>query len=101
MTQIEIQAVRRQLKCFGIDVPSLLVFLNITSLFEFSRKLVETKKSQIYFLLDKLISLVLTLPYSKETTNRAFSAIKLIKTTHQNKAYSDFFFFFRLYDCRC
>lgn len=36
MTQIEIKAVRRQLKCFGIDVPSLLVFLNITSLFEFS-----------------------------------------------------------------
>lgn len=78
MTQIETQDVRRQLKCFGIDVPSLRVFLN--------RKLVEIKKSQIYFLFDKLISLVLTLPYSKETTNKAFSTIKLIKTTHQNKA---------------
>ncbi|KDO67758.1 hypothetical protein CISIN_1g039693mg [Citrus sinensis] len=44
----------------------------------------------IYFLLDRLIRLVLILPVSTATTERAFSAMKLIKTTHQNKMENEF-----------
>ncbi|KAH9781335.1 TTF-type domain-containing protein [Citrus sinensis] len=79
-TKIELQALRRQLECFEIDIHSLQEFQNITSLSELCRRLVETRKSQIYFLLDRLIRLMLTLPVSTATTERAFSAMKLIKT---------------------
>ncbi|KAH9743315.1 TTF-type domain-containing protein [Citrus sinensis] len=89
-TKIELQALRRQLECFEIDIHSLQEFQNITSLSELCRRLVETRKSQIYFLLDRLIRLVLTLPVSTATTERAFSAMKLIKTTHRNKMENEF-----------
>ncbi|KAH9671067.1 TTF-type domain-containing protein [Citrus sinensis] len=73
-----------------IDIRSLQEFQNITSLSELCRRLVETRNSQIYFLLDRLIRLVLTLPVSTATTERAFSAMKLIKTTHRNKMENEF-----------
>ncbi|KAH9781334.1 TTF-type domain-containing protein [Citrus sinensis] len=65
-TKIELQALRRQLECFEIDIHSLQEFQNITSLSELCRRLVETRKSQIYFLLDRLIRLMLTLPMENE-----------------------------------
>ena len=46
--------------------------------------------SQIYFLLDRLIRLVLTLPISTATTNRAISTMKLIKATHRNEMENEF-----------
>ena len=89
-TKIELQALRRQLECFEIDIHSLQEFQNITSLSELCRRLVEIRKSQIYFLLDRLIRLVLTLPVLTATTERAFSAMKLIKITHRNKMENEF-----------
>ncbi|XP_024039248.1 uncharacterized protein LOC112097887 [Citrus clementina] len=89
-TKIELQVLRRQLECFEIDIHSLQEFQNITFLSELCRRLVETRKSQIYFLLGRLIRLVLTLPVSTATTERAFSAMKLIKTTHRNKMENEF-----------
>jgi hypothetical protein len=47
--------------------------------------LIETGKVSIYFLIDRLVRLVLTLPVSTATTERAFSAMKLVKTTLRNK----------------
>jgi len=40
--------------------------------------------------IDRLIRLVLTLPVSTATTERAFSAMKLLKTRLQNKMEDDF-----------
>ena len=40
--------------------------------------------------IDRLIRLVLTLPVSTATTERAFSAMKLLKTRLQNKMKDDF-----------
>ncbi|ESR45145.1 hypothetical protein CICLE_v10003881mg [Citrus x clementina] len=51
-----------------LNIHSLLEFQNITSLSKLCRRLVETRKSRIYFLLDRLIHLVLTLPVSTATT---------------------------------
>ena len=42
-------------------------------------------KSKIYFLIDRLIRLVLTLPVSTTTTERAFSTMKLLKTRLRNR----------------
>ena len=56
----------------------------------FSLGLVETRKSHLFFLIDRLIHLVLTLPVSTASTERAFSAMKLVKTSLRNKMDDDF-----------
>jgi hypothetical protein len=62
----------------------------MSSFFELCQKLVETRKGSIYFLIDILVHLVLTLPVSTATTERAFSAMKLVKTTLRNKMEDEF-----------
>ncbi|KAG2588621.1 hypothetical protein PVAP13_5NG348962 [Panicum virgatum] len=57
---------------------------------DFCRQLVETKKAEDYYLIDRLIRLVLTLLVSTATTERAFSAMKLIKTRLHNKMEDEF-----------
>ncbi|KDO49809.1 hypothetical protein CISIN_1g040992mg [Citrus sinensis] len=52
-----------------------------------------------YLLIDRLICLVLTLSVYTATTERAFSAIKLIKTSLRSKMENEFFF--RLYGYLC
>jgi len=41
-------------------------------------------------MIDRLIRLVLTLPVSTATTERAFSTMKIVKTTIRNKMGNDF-----------
>ena len=43
-----------------------------------------------FFMIDRLIRLVLTLPVSTATTERAFSTMKIVKTTIRNKMGNDF-----------
>ncbi|CAN6684575.1 unnamed protein product [Malus baccata var. baccata] len=50
----------------------------------------ELHTSERYYLIDRLIRLVLTLPVSTATTERAFSAMNLIKTRRRNKMESEF-----------
>ena len=52
--------------------------------------LVETEKSTIYPLVDRLIQLILTFPVSTTTTERIFSAIKTVKTRLCNQMEDDF-----------
>jgi hypothetical protein len=52
--------------------------------------LIETRKSKIYYLIDRLICLVLTLPMSTVTIERAFSAMKIVKTRLRNKMENEF-----------
>jgi hypothetical protein len=52
--------------------------------------LIETRKSKIYYLIDRLICLVLTLPMSTATIERAFSAMKIVKTRLRNKMENEF-----------
>ena len=52
---------------------------------ELCRGLAETNKSQHYHLIDRLIRLVLTLPVFTTTIDRAFSAMKHVKTVLLNK----------------
>ena len=74
-----------QLQHFILDAPHNPTLKNLSTLSELCRALVETDKSQIYFLLDRLIRLILTLPVSIATTEWAFSAMKLVKTRLRNK----------------
>ena len=57
----------------------------MSTISELCRRLQISRKSNIYFLIDRLIRLVLILPVSTSTTNRAFSAMKLLKTRLRNR----------------
>ncbi|XP_058784599.1 uncharacterized protein LOC131659425 [Vicia villosa] len=53
---------------------------NLSTIQELCSCLVETGQAGIYFLIDRLLRLIMTLPVSTATTERSFSAIKIIKT---------------------
>ena len=57
-----------QLKLFENDVQNHSKFQNLSSVAELCRRLVETEKSQVYPLIDRLIRLILTLPMSTITS---------------------------------
>ena len=48
------------------------------------------KKKNIYSLVDGFIRLILTLPVSTTTTERAFSVMKIVKTRLHNQIEDDF-----------
>ncbi|KAL7220771.1 hypothetical protein ACSBR2_013626 [Camellia fascicularis] len=52
--------------------------------------LVTTRKSTVYSLVDRLICLVITLPVSTATTERAFSAMNIVKIKLRNMMKDDF-----------
>ena len=73
------------LMCFLIHF-----FRKVTSLYELCRRLIEIKKSQHYFLIDRLIHLMLTIPVSTTTTESVFSAMSLIKISLRSKMKNKF-----------
>ncbi|KAK2656333.1 hypothetical protein Ddye_009385 [Dipteronia dyeriana] len=89
-TERELSNLKRQLQYFKNDVLVHPKFQNMSSLSELCRGVVETRKTQLFFFIDRLIRLVLTLPVSTASTERAFSAMKLVKTSLRNKMDDDF-----------
>jgi len=78
------------LEHYKLDVPKHSDFQNMSTLSELCRGLADSGKSKIYPLIDRLIRLVLTLPVSTATTERAFSAMKLIKTKLRSRMEDEF-----------
>ncbi|XP_057718773.1 uncharacterized protein LOC130933234 [Arachis stenosperma] len=74
----ELNILKSQLQHYQHDIPNHLK--GIGTLSELCNKLQETGKSRTYHMVDRLIRLVLTLPVSTATTERAFSAMKIVKT---------------------
>ncbi|XP_073133300.1 uncharacterized protein [Henckelia pumila] len=72
----DLHHLRLQLDHYTLDVVGHERFQNLSSISELCRRLVET---------NKLIRLILTLPVSTAKTERAFSAMKLVKTALRNK----------------
>ncbi|XP_059630207.1 uncharacterized protein LOC132273209 [Cornus florida] len=79
-----------QLQHYEVKMPVHSYLKNMSMISELCRGLVETNKSKIYFLIDRLIHLVLTLPVSTATTKRAFSTMKLVKTQLRNRIDDEF-----------
>ncbi|XP_025693053.2 uncharacterized protein [Arachis hypogaea] len=84
----ELNILKSQLQHYQHDIPNHLK--GIGTLFELCNKLQETEKSRAYHMVDRLIRLVLTLPVSTATTERAFSAMKIIKTRLRSKIADEF-----------
>ena len=89
-TNQEMHYLRCQLEHYKLDVPQHEKFQNMSTISELCQVLVETNKSQHYHLIDRLIRLVLTLPVTTATTERAFSAMKHVKTVLRNKMEDEF-----------
>ncbi|KAJ1256684.1 hypothetical protein BS78_K335400 [Paspalum vaginatum] len=81
----ERENLRYQLRHYQTDVVQNPDFHNLSTVAALCRKLVESKRTKDYHLIDRLIGLILTLPVSTATTERAFSAMKLVKTRLRNK----------------
>ncbi|XP_071913896.1 uncharacterized protein [Coffea arabica] len=81
---------RTQLEFFQIEFFCNSQFQNLSSLQELCQVLAKTGKSMCCTLIDRLIRLILTLPISTVTTERAFSAIKIIKTCLRSGMEEDF-----------
>jgi hypothetical protein len=81
---------RFQLKHFQLDMLNDPKLKKLSSIAELCWGLIETEKSKRYHLIDRLIRLVLTLPMSTATTERAFLAMKVIKTRLCNKIDDEF-----------
>ena len=86
----EIIHLRFQVQHYKLDVPNHPKLKNMLSLADLCQRLVETEKSIIYPLIDRLIQLIFILSISTLTTERAFSAMKIIKTRLRNQMNDDF-----------
>jgi hypothetical protein len=81
---------RLQLHHYKLDIPNHPKLKNMSSIADLCQGLIETEKSTIYPPIDMLIRLLLTLPVSTATTERAFSAMKIVKTRLYNRMEDDF-----------
>ena len=81
---------RLHLQHYELDIPNHPKLKSMLSIADLCQGLVETEKSTIYTLVDRLIRLILTLPVSIATTGRAFSAMKIIKIRLRNQMEDDF-----------
>ncbi|KAK9741078.1 hypothetical protein RND81_03G079700 [Saponaria officinalis] len=81
---------RYQLQHFIWEVQINGKLRNMSTLQELCQYLAETGKLDVYSLIDRLIRLVLALPVSTATSERAFSAMTIMKTRLRNKMDDEF-----------
>ncbi|XP_071740679.1 uncharacterized protein [Rutidosis leptorrhynchoides] len=72
--------IKHELQHYELDVPNYPWLKKARTIAELCRGLQETMKNKVYPLLNRLIRLILTLPTSTATSERAFSAMKIVKT---------------------
>ena len=79
-TDYDKQVLKKELYHFEHSVVQDPEFKELKSLSELSQWLVRTRNSEHYKLMYRIVRLVLTLPVSTATTERAFSTMKVVKT---------------------
>ncbi|KAL8126637.1 hypothetical protein AgCh_013768 [Apium graveolens] len=79
-----------ELQHYGLDVPVHPDLKNLSTLGDLCHGLVTTGKADMYPLVDRLLRLVLTLPASTATSERVFSAMKIVKTSLRNRMEDEF-----------
>ncbi|XP_024039563.1 zinc finger MYM-type protein 1 [Citrus clementina] len=81
---VDLVALETQLDVYIMDVSFDNNFSGIKGIGELARKLVETKKDQLYSLVYLLVTLPLILPVATATVERAFSAMNFVKNRLRN-----------------
>ncbi|XBI68430.1 hypothetical protein VPH35_047632 [Triticum aestivum] len=83
-THQELIALERQLNHFASDASNNEDLKKPTTLIALCRCLFVTGRYRIYNMVDRLIRLLITLPVSTASAERAFSSLKIIKTRLRN-----------------
>ncbi|KAK9706663.1 hypothetical protein RND81_07G143000 [Saponaria officinalis] len=78
-TEQEKLNLKSQLDLFLLEIKKHPQLDSLKSISDLCRWLAETENGEIYYLIERLVRLVLTLQVSTATAERAFSAMKLIK----------------------
>jgi hypothetical protein len=89
-TDLEKEHLEIELNHYKHNVVQHSSFQALTNIYELCQWLVSTEKSAIYQLVFRVIVLVLTLHVSTATTERAFSAMNIVKTRLRNKIEDEF-----------
>ncbi|XP_023763645.1 uncharacterized protein LOC111912142 [Lactuca sativa] len=89
-TEQEMIQLRYQMEIFNIDITKNPMLSGVSTISDLCKRLVETQKRETYYLLDRVVRLILTLPVSTSTTERGFSAMKIFKNRLRNKMSDDF-----------
>ncbi|CAM8920228.1 unnamed protein product [Rhodiola kirilowii] len=82
-------SLRMELQHFDL-VQKLPDFNTLTEISELCQWLTRTRKSNMFPLIYKVITLILTLPVSTATTERSFSRMNIVKNALRNKMEDDF-----------
>jgi hypothetical protein len=88
-SQYDLLILRDQLDIFIVDVRGNSDFANCEDLGNLAIKMVQTERHLVFALVYRLIELALILPVATATVERAFSAMKIIKTELKNKMEND------------
>nr|KAJ0226357.1 hypothetical protein LSAT_V11C100018560 [Lactuca sativa] len=89
-TEQERIQLRYQLDIFNIDITKNPRLSGVSNIADLCKRLVDTQKRETYYLLDRVVRLILTLPVSTATTERGFSTMKIFKNHLCNKMLDDF-----------
>ncbi|KAD4586123.1 hypothetical protein E3N88_23724 [Mikania micrantha] len=84
-TEHERSLLRGQLEIFNVEMAKNDKLSGVSTISDLCKTLTETKKCEPYYLIDRVLRLILTLPVSTATTERGFSAMKIIKNRLRNK----------------
>jgi hypothetical protein len=89
-TDIEKEQLEVEFHHYEHNVVQNSSFQGLLNISELCQWLVRTRKSTIYQLVFRIVVLLLTLPVSTAITERAFSAMNIIKTRLHNKIEDEF-----------
>ncbi|XP_052295941.1 uncharacterized protein LOC107178787 isoform X4 [Citrus sinensis] len=89
-TDVDKMNLKIQLEHYEYNVVQHPEFKSLSTISDLSQWLVSTRKATIFPLVYRIIVLVLTLPVSTATTERSFSAMRIVKTRLRNKMEDEF-----------
>ena len=74
-----------QLETYILDVRSSKQFVELKGIGDLAKKMVETKRNQVYPLVYLLLTLALILPVATASVERVFSAMNIVKNRLRNR----------------
>ena len=78
-------ALEIQLETYIMDMQDSEKFFGLKVINELAKRMVETKKSELYSLVFLLVTLSLILPVATATVERSFSAMNIVKNQLRNR----------------
>ncbi|XP_023742589.1 uncharacterized protein LOC111890735 [Lactuca sativa] len=88
--ETEKNLLKMQLQHSEADVIQHDDYKQLISISELCQWLIKTRRATNFYLIYRVVSLILTLPVSTATTERSFSAMSLVKTRLRNKMEDEF-----------